>query len=112
MNASSSFLVRNIFLMIFHKVAIINLIRTISLIGEVIKMLWKLIQQGAPEADIDTFSGDPPKYHYFMEVFKEVVEKRIDNPRGRLTRLIKYIHNWGGKGPDQALHPTTLSRGI
>ena len=25
-----------------------------------------------------------------MEVFKEVVEKRIEDPRGRLTRLIKY----------------------
>ena len=25
-----------------------------------------------------------------MKVFKEVVEKRIDNPRGSLSRLIKY----------------------
>ena len=25
-----------------------------------------------------------------MEVFKEVVEKRIEDPRGRLTRLINY----------------------
>ena len=59
---------------------------------EVSKMLCKLIQQqGAPEVDIDTFSGDPLEYHYFMEVFKEVVEKRIEDPRGRLTRLIKYI---------------------
>ena len=24
-----------------------------------------------------------------MEIFKEVVEKRIEDPRGRLTRLIK-----------------------
>ena len=45
--------------------------------GEVAKMLCKLIQQeGAP--------------HYFMEVFKEVVEKKIEDPRGRLTRVIKY----------------------
>ena len=59
--------------------------------GEVSKMLCKLIQQqGAPEFDIDTFSGDHLEYHYFMEVFKEVVEKRIEDPRGRLTRLIKY----------------------
>ena len=54
-------------------------------------MLCKLIQQqGAPEFDIDTFSGDHLEYHYFMEVFKEVVEKRIEDPRGRLTRLINY----------------------
>ena len=25
-----------------------------------------------------------------MEIFKEVVEKRREDPRGRLTRLIKY----------------------
>ena len=49
-------------------------------------MLCKLIQQqGAPVVDIDTFSGDPLEYHYFMEVFKEVVEKRIKDPRGRPT---------------------------
>ena len=73
-------------------------------------MLCKLIQQqGAPEVYIDTFSGDPLEYHYFMEVFKEVVEKRTEGPRGRLTRLIKYTT---GETKDQALHPTTLSRGI
>ena len=59
--------------------------------GEVSNMLCKILQQqGAPEVDIDTFSGDRLEYHYFMEVFKEVVEKRIKNPRGRFTRLIKY----------------------
>ena len=30
------------------------------------------------------------EYHYFIEVFKEVVEKRIEDPKGRLTRLVKY----------------------
>ena len=39
---------------------------------------------------LDTFSGDPLEYHYFIEVFKEVVEKRIEEPKGRLTRLVKY----------------------
>ena len=49
-------------------------------------MLFKIIQQqGGPVDDIDTFSGDPLAYHYFMEVFKEVVEKRLKDPRGRLT---------------------------
>ena len=48
-------------------------------------------QQGAPEVDFDVSLGDPLEYHYFMEIFKEVVEKRIEDPRGRLRRLIKYI---------------------
>ena len=49
-------------------------------------MLFKIIQQqGAPVVDIDTFSGDPLQYHCFMEVFKEVVEKRLKDPRGRPT---------------------------
>ena len=59
--------------------------------GKVSKMLCQLFkQQGAPEVDIDVYSGDPLEYHYFMEIFKKVVEKRIEDSRGRLTRLIKY----------------------
>ena len=58
---------------------------------EVSKMLCQLLkQQEAPEVDIDVFSADPLEYHYFMEIFKEIVEKKIEDPRGRLTRLIKY----------------------
>ena len=35
--------------------------------GEVSKMLCQLLkQQGAPEVEIDVFSGDPLEYHYFM----------------------------------------------
>ena len=30
------------------------------------------------------------EFHYFMAVFKEVVEKRVDDERGKLTCLIKY----------------------
>ena len=58
---------------------------------EVSKMLYQLLSSmGAQEADIDVFSRDPLEYHYFVEIFKEVVEKRIAYPRGRLTRLNKY----------------------
>ena len=49
-----------------------------------------LKQQGAPEVDIDLFSGNPLKYRYFMEIFKEVVQRRIEDPRGRIARLTKY----------------------
>ena len=47
-------------------------------------------QQSAPEIDINVFDGNPLSFHYFMAVFKEAVEKKIEYTRGRLTRLIKY----------------------
>ena len=54
-------------------------------------MMSKLIrQQAAPDVDTDIFSGDPVDYHYFIAVFQEVAEKKIDNPRDRLARLIRY----------------------
>ena len=54
-------------------------------------MMSKLLRkQAAPDIDIDIFTGDPVDYHYFIAVFDEVVEKKIVDPQGRLTRLIKY----------------------
>ena len=56
-----------------------------------VAMMSKLLrQQAAPDVDIDIFTGDPVDYHCFIAVFDEVVEKKIDDPQGRLTRLIKY----------------------
>ena len=49
-----------------------------------------LQQQAAPEVDIDCFDGNPLNYHYFMALFCEVMEVKIEDPRGRLTRLFKY----------------------
>ena len=55
------------------------------------KILCQLLkQQSAPEIDIDCFDGNPLNYRYFMAIFAEVVENRINDPRGCLTRLIKY----------------------
>ena len=42
-------------------------------------------QQSAPEININVFDGNPLNFHYFMAVFKEAVEKRIEYTRGRLT---------------------------
>ena len=62
------------------------------LVQNVTKMMCKLlIQQDAPEVDIDMFDGDPMEFHYFMAVFHEAVEKKINDARGRLTRLIKFM---------------------
>ena len=59
--------------------------------SEMAQMMSQLLrQQAAPEVGIDVFTGEPTEYHYFLAVFEEVVEKKIDDARGRLTRLIKY----------------------
>ena len=47
-------------------------------------------QQSAPERDIDVFGGNPLEFHYFMAVFDEAVEKKIEDPCGKLTCLITY----------------------
>ena len=49
-----------------------------------------LCHQSAPNEEIETFIGNPLDYHYFMSVFKEAVAYKIDDPRGRLLRLLKY----------------------
>ena len=68
-----------------------NLRDTTSSTREPSDILYKLLQQqAAPEVDIEYFNGNSLNYHYFMAPFSEVVETKIDNPRGRLTRLIKY----------------------
>ena len=47
------------------------------------EMMCKLLrQQSAPELDIDIFDGNPMDFHYFMAVFKEVVEKKVTDSRG------------------------------
>ena len=57
----------------------------------VAEMMCKLVnQQSAPEIDIDVFGGNSLDFHYFMAVFDEAVEKKIENPCGKLTCLIKY----------------------
>ena len=49
-----------------------------------------LKQQAVPDVKIYSFDGNPLNYFYFMTLFKEAVEKKVDDPKGRLTRLIKF----------------------
>ena len=49
-----------------------------------------LKRQCAPEVELDTFEGDPLEFRYFMSSFEEVVENKVTDPKGRLTRLIQY----------------------
>ena len=53
--------------------------------------LCKMIKhQLAPEVDIEPFDGNPLNFNYFTLMFKEVVETKIEDQQGRLTRLLKY----------------------
>ena len=53
-------------------------------------ILCKLLQQAAPEVDIEYFNGNTLNHNYFIVLFFRVVETKINDTRGRLTRLIKY----------------------
>ena len=54
----------------------------------VAEMMCKVVnQQSVPQ--IDVFGGNPLDFHYIMAVFHEAVEKKIEDPHGKLTRLIK-----------------------
>ena len=49
--------------------------------ADITSMLCNLLkQQSAPDVDLDAFDRN----------LLQLVEKRTDNPRGRLTRLIRY----------------------
>ena len=46
--------------------------------------------QFATDVDTDVFDCNPLNFKYFMTLLREVVENKIEDPRGRLTHLIKY----------------------
>ena len=46
--------------------------------------------QSVPDIDTETFDGNILNYHYFIALFREVVESKVDDPGEKLTRLIKY----------------------
>lgn len=68
-------------------------------------------QQSAPDIDFVVFNGNPLDSHYFMTHFHEAVEKRIDDLRGRLTRLLKCTSG-DGKRNDQKLCTGTTNYGL
>ena len=50
-----------------------------------------LKKEAVPEVDIEVFDGNLLNFKYFISLFKENVEMKLDDPRGRLTHLIKYM---------------------
>ena len=56
------------------------------------EIICKALQrQAAPHVDIRKRDGNPVNYQYFMSIFKEVAEDRIEDKTGRLIRLTKYV---------------------
>ena len=54
-------------------------------------MLCRIIkEQSAPDVRMEEFDGNPLNFNYFRSIFRETVEKKIDDPHGRLTQVIKY----------------------
>jgi len=45
----------------------------------------------APDIVIDDFDGNPLDFLYFMTSFKQMVEVKVKNDRGRLTKLLMYL---------------------
>ena len=55
------------------------------------KQLSEIVKlQAAPDVEIDSFSGDPLEFTYFIKNFKDIIESTINSQSGRLNRLIKY----------------------
>ena len=55
------------------------------------EMLCKLVKEQAPkQVDSEIFDGNHLECTYFMSMFRESAEKKIEDSIGRLTRLIQY----------------------
>lgn len=52
--------------------------------------MCKLVNQQSPEIGIDVFGGNSVEFHYFMALFGEAAEKKIEDQHRKLTWLIKY----------------------
>ena len=73
-------------------------------------MICKLFQQqGAPEVEVDKFRGNALEYQSFFSMFKEVVDRKIKDQVGRLTRLIKFFD---GEAKDLIKHDIDLTPDI
>ena len=59
--------------------------------NNIIEIMCKLVkEQSAPTVHLEPFDENPLEYTYFMSMFRESVEKKIEDPKVRLTRLIQY----------------------
>ena len=56
-----------------------------------------LRQQVAFEVDMEKFDGNLLNFMYFRSILKEAVENKLEDARGKLTRLTQYT---GGEAKD------------
>ena len=54
---------------------------------------------------MEQFDDNPLNYCYFMALFAEVAETKIEVPRGAQRDKTDKIYNWRSLRADQALHP-------
>ena len=73
------------------------------------ELICKLLQrQAASHISNEKFYGKNINYQYFMSMLKEIVEDRIEDPRGKLIKLIKYTCQvWSSKRAHKAMYSTT-----
>lgn len=50
-----------------------------------------------PKLEIESFNGDPMKYHSFISTFEETVERYCDDGGARLTRLLQFTEGQARK---------------
>ena len=66
-------------------------IKTSKIEADIAQSILKLMDlHTSPAVDLDVFNGNPLEYTYFKATFQDAVEGKIDDQKGRLTRLIKY----------------------
>ena len=73
------------------------------------ELTCKLLQRKAASHIInEKFYGKTINYQYFMSILKETLEDRIEDPRGKLIKLIKYTCQvWSSKRAHKAMYSTT-----
>ena len=49
-----------------------------------------LQHQGMPDLKVETFTGDPLRYQFFMTMFETAVETKTQVPKERLAMLIEF----------------------
>ena len=59
---------------------------------------------GILEVEIDKYSGNPLDYQYFASMLHQVMEKKVSDQPGRLTRLLRVT---GGEAKESINPPPT-----
>ena len=72
--------------------------------GNIADLLCTLVrEQAAPQVTIESFDGNPLNFAYFLLMFTESVEKKIEDLNGKIDQADQ-MHHWGGTGIGKTLH--------